>query len=149
MIAVVRDGRTLLDCRTLTDAEADEVAEAVRSLPLELLSDAERQTLDAYVALLSERLGDNLVAVRVFGSVARGESWWAGMPIRSDLDLLVLVREPLDPALTEELLAATYPLYLESGRQLGPQFRTEAQHATSPSRDAIDRDAVELELRCR
>jgi L-seryl-tRNA(Ser) seleniumtransferase len=29
VVAVVRDGRTLLDCRTLTDAEADEVAEAV------------------------------------------------------------------------------------------------------------------------
>ena len=70
------------------------------------------------------------------------------MPIRSDLDLLVSSR-PLDPALTEELLAVTYPLYLESGRQLGPQFRTEAQHAASPSRDAIDRDAVELELPCR
>ena len=31
VIAVVRDGRTLLDCRTLTDAEADEVAAAVRA----------------------------------------------------------------------------------------------------------------------
>jgi L-seryl-tRNA(Ser) seleniumtransferase len=31
VIAVVRDGRTLLDCRTLTDAEAGEVAEAVAS----------------------------------------------------------------------------------------------------------------------
>ena len=31
VVAVVRDGRTLLDCRTLTDAEADEVAVAVRS----------------------------------------------------------------------------------------------------------------------
>jgi len=30
VIAVVRDGRTLLDCRTLTDSEAGEVAEAVR-----------------------------------------------------------------------------------------------------------------------
>ena len=29
VIAIVRDGRTLLDCRTLTDAEADEVAQAV------------------------------------------------------------------------------------------------------------------------
>ncbi len=29
VIAVVRDGRTLLDCRTLTDAEADDVAAAV------------------------------------------------------------------------------------------------------------------------
>ena len=31
VIAVVRDGRTLLDCRTLTDAEADEVALAVKA----------------------------------------------------------------------------------------------------------------------
>jgi len=30
VIAVVRDGRTLLDCRTLTDAEADEAAAAVQ-----------------------------------------------------------------------------------------------------------------------
>jgi hypothetical protein len=29
VIGVVRDGRTLLDCRTLTDPEADEVAAAV------------------------------------------------------------------------------------------------------------------------
>ena len=31
VIAVVRDGRTLLDCRTLADAEVDEVAAAVRA----------------------------------------------------------------------------------------------------------------------
>jgi L-seryl-tRNA(Ser) seleniumtransferase len=30
VIAVVRDGKTLLDCRTLTDDEAGEVADAVR-----------------------------------------------------------------------------------------------------------------------
>jgi L-seryl-tRNA(Ser) seleniumtransferase len=30
VVGVVRDGRLLLDCRTLTDAEADEVAAAVR-----------------------------------------------------------------------------------------------------------------------
>lgn len=29
VVAVVRDGRTLLDCRTLSDAEIDEVARAV------------------------------------------------------------------------------------------------------------------------
>jgi L-seryl-tRNA(Ser) seleniumtransferase len=29
VVAIVRDGRTLLDCRTLTDAEADEVAGAI------------------------------------------------------------------------------------------------------------------------
>jgi L-seryl-tRNA(Ser) seleniumtransferase len=32
VIALVRDGRTLLDCRTLTDAEVDEVAAAVLAL---------------------------------------------------------------------------------------------------------------------
>jgi L-seryl-tRNA(Ser) seleniumtransferase len=31
VVGVVRDGRLLLDCRTLTDSEVDEVAEAVRS----------------------------------------------------------------------------------------------------------------------
>jgi L-seryl-tRNA(Ser) seleniumtransferase len=31
VVGIVRDGRLLLDCRTLTDAEADEAAEAVRS----------------------------------------------------------------------------------------------------------------------
>ncbi len=116
------------------------------SAALELLSEAERRTLERYVALLRERLGDNLVSVRVFGSVARGERWWSGMPIRSDLDVLVLVREPIDAALREELLDATYPLFLESGRQLGPQFRTPAEHAASPARESIDRDAVELTL---
>jgi L-seryl-tRNA(Ser) seleniumtransferase len=32
VVAIVRDGRTLLDCRTLTDAEADEVAAAVSAV---------------------------------------------------------------------------------------------------------------------
>lgn len=113
-------------------------------MPLELLTDTERRTLDAYVALLRERLGDDLLSVRVFGSVARDEEWWDGMPIRSDLDLLVLVREPLDAALRQTFLDATYPLFLESGRQRGPQFRTPAQHAASPSHAGIDADAVEL-----
>jgi len=31
VVGVIRDGRLLLDCRTLTDAEAEEVAEAVRA----------------------------------------------------------------------------------------------------------------------
>jgi L-seryl-tRNA(Ser) seleniumtransferase len=31
VVAIVRDGRTLLDCRTLSDAEADEVAAAVKA----------------------------------------------------------------------------------------------------------------------
>jgi predicted nucleotidyltransferase len=111
---------------------------------LELLNDAERRTLDAYVEILREALGDRLLAVRVFGSVARGEAWPAGMPIRSDLDLLVLVAEPLAEEEEQALVDATFPLFLESGRQISPQFRTRDQHAASPSRVAIDGDAVEV-----
>ena len=105
---------------------------------LELLNDVERRTLDTYIEILRERLDERLLAVRVFGSVARGESWPAGMPIRSDLDLLVLVSTPLDEAEIGELVDATMPLFLESGRQISPQFRAAEQHSASPSRDAID-----------
>lgn len=60
----------------------------------------------------------------MFGSVARGESWPPGMPIRSDLDLLVICDTPLSEERIEELVNATFSLFLECGRQLGPQFRT-------------------------
>jgi predicted nucleotidyltransferase len=111
---------------------------------LDVLNDVERRTLDAYVSLVAERLGGRLVAIRVFGSVARGESWPVGMPIRSDLDLLVLVARPLSEQERVELVDETLPLFLESGRQISPQFRTVDVHASSPSREAIDRDAVEV-----
>jgi hypothetical protein len=62
--------------------------------------------------------------VIVFGSVARGESWPSGMPIRSDLDLLVVTGSPVPDPTQEKLILATMPLFLECGRQLGPQFRT-------------------------
>lgn len=111
---------------------------------LDLLNDTERRTLDAYVAVLEEALGERLLAVRVFGSVARGESWPRGMPIRSDLDLLVLVADPVTEDEEQALVDATFPLFLESGRQISPQFRTREQHAASPSRAGIDADAVEV-----
>ena len=62
----------------------------------------------------------------MFGSVARGESWPRGMPIRSDLDLLVICDRRLPDEEVDELIQATMPLFLECGRQLGPQFRTRA-----------------------
>jgi predicted nucleotidyltransferase len=113
-------------------------------VPLTVLSEAEQRTLDAYIEVLRARLGERLLTVRVFGSVARGESWPAGMPIRSDLDLLVLVSTRIDDDEAQELIDETFPLFLESGRQISPQFRTEEQHAGSPSREAIDADAVEV-----
>ena len=94
---------------------------------LAVLDDVERSALERYVRLLVDELGANLDEIAVFGSVARGERWPAGMPLRSDLDLLVVTREPLSAAAVERLLEATFPLFLESGRQLGPQFRTREQ----------------------
>jgi predicted nucleotidyltransferase len=94
------------------------------SADLPVLSERERSCLERYVDLLVETLGERVLEVSVFGSVARGESWPRGMPIRSDLDLLVLTDAPLQQDEIDDLVVATLPLFLECGRQLGPQFRT-------------------------
>ena len=96
------------------------------------LSELERDCLGRYLSVLRESLGDDLVAVWLFGSAARGDSWWPGMPIRSDLDLLVVTRSPLAEERQEELVNATYPLFLESGRKIGPQFRTAREFEADP-----------------
>jgi predicted nucleotidyltransferase len=94
---------------------------------LQLLTDAERSCLSGYLDLLAKELGDNLDEVIVFGSIARGERWPSGMRIRSDLDLLVLTDNPLPESATQSLIDATYPLFLECGRPIAPQFRTREQ----------------------
>jgi hypothetical protein len=97
-----------------------------------------------------ETLGDELDEVIVFGSVARGESWPRGMPIRSDLDLLVITHLPLPPGTAEQLIHATMPLFLECGRQLGPQFRTRAGLADPKDERAatflanVERDGISI-----
>lgn len=93
------------------------------------LTDAERDCLARYCDLLSARLGDRLVAVRMFGSAARGDMWDTGSPMHSDVDLLVVTREAVPERLQEDLLNETYPLYLECGRQLSPHFFTEERLA--------------------
>lgn len=89
-------------------------------MSLAILSDLERGCLDRYLDLLAECLGDDLVEAVVFGSVARGEAWPSGMSIRSDLDLLVRTRRELPDEEKGELVDATYPLFLECGRQISP-----------------------------
>jgi predicted nucleotidyltransferase len=79
-----------------------------------------------YCALLRERLGDRLIGIRLFGSAARGEMWPAHSPMHSDIDLLVVTRGVIPEQTQEELVNETYPLFLECGRQLSPQFRAEA-----------------------
>jgi predicted nucleotidyltransferase len=88
------------------------------------LSERERACLQRYVALLQERLGENLLEVWLFGSAARGDMWSQHMPMHSDIDILVLTEHPVAEPLQEELCNETYPLFLECGRQIAPQFRT-------------------------
>jgi hypothetical protein len=49
------------------------------------------------------------------------------MPHHSDIDLLVLTDTPVAPQEQEKLVNETYPLFLECGTQVAPQFRTTAQ----------------------
>jgi len=96
------------------------------------LSGLERDCLERYVVLLSARLADELEAIWLFGSAARGDAWWPAMRIRSDIDVVVVTRSRLADELQEELVNATYPLFLECGRQIGPQFRIAAELAVEP-----------------
>jgi predicted nucleotidyltransferase len=89
------------------------------------LTDTERACLARYCALLAERLGDRLVAVRMFGSAARGDMWGPGSPMHSDVDLLVVTRDAMPEREQDDLLNETYPLCLECGRQLSPHFFSE------------------------
>jgi predicted nucleotidyltransferase len=88
------------------------------------LSASERSCLERYAATLAVELGDELDELWLFGSAARGDMWPASAPMRSDIDLLVVTSAELSAERREELVTATYPLFLECGRQIGPQFRT-------------------------
>lgn len=117
----------------------------VRLSDLDVVNDVERSCLARYLELLAGELVGELEEVILFGSVARGESWPPGMPIRSDFDLLVVTSSPLAEERQRELVDATYPLFLECGRQIGPQFRTRAQvEESSPFLENVRRDAVRL-----
>jgi predicted nucleotidyltransferase len=95
-------------------------------MALSHLSEGERRCLERYLAHLLDRLGEDLEEVTIFGSAARGDMWPEHSPMRSDIDLLVVTSSPVAKELAQELFDATYPLFLECGRQLDPQFRTRA-----------------------
>ena len=82
--------------------------------------------MERYCALLRERLGEQLMEVRLFGSAARGDMWGDHWPMHSDIDLLVVTRGAVPDETQDELVNETYPLFLECGRQLSPQFRVES-----------------------
>lgn len=118
-----------------------------------VLTDVERACLARYLRTLVETLGDDLDEVVLFGSVARGESWPAGMPIRSDLDLLVVTRDAVSDETAARLVDATLPLFLECGRQIGPQFRTRGEleqprdDRAAAFRANVERDGLRLHRR--
>ncbi len=111
------------------------------------LDDLERDCLHRYCELLRERLGDELVEVRMFGSAARGDMWPPHSPMHSDIDLLVVTAADIAEAEQEDLLNETYPLYLECGRQLSPHFfsmRRLAEPGDERTRDFVERIAGDL-----
>ena len=111
------------------------------------LSSVDRDCLRRYCELLRERLAGRLVEVALFGSAARGDMWPAHLPMHSDIDLLVVTREPVPEVEQEDLLVETYPLYLECGRQLSPHFFSErrlAEPDDARTREFLERVAGDL-----
>jgi hypothetical protein len=66
-----------------------------------VLTELERDCMERYSALLRGRLGERLVEIRLTRGEIPGET-------------------------RDELLNETYPLFVECGRQLSPQFRDKA-----------------------
>lgn len=95
---------------------------AIATDSLEHLRPAERRCVEHYLSILQLGLGERLNEVWLFGSFARGDMWLPHMPMNSDIDLLVVTSTEIDDSRRERLLNDTYPLYLECGRQISPQF---------------------------
>ena len=100
-----------------------------------------------YVRLLSDRIGENLIDVILFGSAARGDMWAPGSPMHSDIDLLVLTRAAVPEPEQNALIDETYPLFLECGRQLSPAFMPRDRWDGQVPRDRALRDHVERDGR--
>lgn len=114
-----------------------------------VLTDLEQDCLRRFCALLEERLGEQLVEVRLFGSAARGEMWPAHSPMHSDIDLLVVIRGEVGEEEEEAIVNETYSLYLECGRQISPSLvgqdrLAEPDERTRALLSTIERDAVRI-----
>jgi len=110
-LAVARRWLRTLDRKAMSDALVN-------------LQEAERSCAERYLSLLRNTLADNLRAVWLFGSFCARGYVAAHMPMNSDIDLLVITESEVSSQTQEALLNETYPLYLECGRQISPQFWT-------------------------
>jgi predicted nucleotidyltransferase len=96
---------------------------------------AERRCVRRFLDLLEEAF-DDLRQVWLFGSFARGDAWGPHMPMNSDIDLLVVTVREVTAEAREALVNETYPLYLECGRQISPQFWSAAKFDDPPTETA-------------
>ena len=111
------------------------------------LTQRERDCVERFYALLEKRLGERLVEVRMFGSAARGDMWPDRFPIHSDIDVLLVTAARIGEEVEQELVDATYPLFLECGRQIGPHFYTAQELAEAGRAEFaanVRRDGVRL-----
>jgi predicted nucleotidyltransferase len=112
------------------------------------LDDTARVCVRRYLSLLVSQLGENLTEVWLFGSAARGDMWPTNMPMRSDVDMLVLTNEEVNADVQEHLINETYPLFLECGRQISPIFKATARFLTATERGREFRQRVQAEGLC-
>ena len=76
---------------------------------LRYFNKTEKRVISAFVKELKEKLGDEIVSIRLFGSKVRGDFYQD-----SDIDIFILVKEK-KRAVTDELdeIAANYVLYYD------------------------------------
>jgi predicted nucleotidyltransferase len=97
------------------------------------LDDRARAALDSYLELLARHFGERLRRVELFGSAAREDMWSEHQPFRSDIDILVVVDSEVGEAESEALTDATYPLFLDCGKQISPNFVSESRIEAPPT----------------
>lgn len=110
------------------------------------LDQLERRTIERFVGLLKDRLGNELIAVWLYGSRARGEP----PHDESDVDLIVITRggdadrqavhETMWRAATEE--GASPPWY--STQVFDPEYIGERREIRSFYLQEVDRDKIVL-----
>ena len=93
-----------------------------------------RPLLDRVVAGFRAILADNLVGIYLHGSLAMGEF----NPLTSDVDLLVVVRDPLDLDAKRALSTLTLELAPDGTAEgAGTQRRAAARHAALRASDSV------------
>jgi len=116
------------------------------SLDSASLSTDERRAVDRLVALLQERLGDDLVAVWLYGSRARGEE----PPAESDVDLMVVTRygakdsDIVDDAVWEAAEAEAANPFWFSAQIVTPEWLADRRRIESFFIREVDRDKIVL-----